>query len=217
MGRARRHLTYANVVATLALVLAVGGGGVYAASKIGGKQIRKGAVRSKQIRNKQVKRQDLAGGAVNSRKVSNQSLTGKDVKENTFEIVPLAQDARTVNGIGARIVRFSLADPTSATQAVAEGGFNVLLSCSGGNSELQLSGSAPGDTGTVFDSGSGATQELDSGSPQSVSTGASTAGFATVRRVDGTISRLEFELRRLDDGFGGSSDCFLNGFLLSGR
>jgi hypothetical protein len=29
-----------------------------------------------------VRRQDLAGGSINSRKVSNDSLTGKDIKES---------------------------------------------------------------------------------------------------------------------------------------
>ena len=46
----RRHLTYANVTATLALFIALGGG-AYAISKIGSKDIRNGAIRSADLRN----------------------------------------------------------------------------------------------------------------------------------------------------------------------
>jgi hypothetical protein len=50
MRRIRRHLSYANVTATLALVLALGGVG-YAAIRIGPKQIKPSAVRGYHIKN----------------------------------------------------------------------------------------------------------------------------------------------------------------------
>jgi hypothetical protein len=215
MGRLRPWITYANVASTLALVLALGGGAVYAASQIGAKQIRKGAVRSRQIGNKQVRRQDIAGGAINSRKVSNDTLKGKDIQESTLGLVPQAQDARTVNGVGVRLVRLSQPDPSAAAQVLVQGGLTVLLSCSG-DADMTVRGSASGDTGAVFDSESGTTQEFDPGSPQSVPTLDTTSGFATVRRIDGTVTRLDFELSRRDNGFGTQDDCFLHGFLFSG-
>ncbi|HEY8639549.1 MAG TPA: hypothetical protein VIL53_03475 [Solirubrobacterales bacterium] len=216
MGRLRRRLTYANVVSTIALVLAVGGGAVYAASKIGAQGIRKSAIHSFHIKNKQVKRQDIAGGSINSRKVSNESLTGKDIQEATLGLVPTAEDARTVNGITERVVRASQADPSGANQVVAQGGLTVLLVCTGGNAVMQVHGSAPGDAGTVFEPPS-ATQQFDSGTTQSVTTNSPATGFATVRRLDGTITRFEYELDRDDNGFGTTDDCFLHGFLFSGR
>jgi hypothetical protein len=216
MGRLRRHITYANVVATLALVIALGGGVVYAANKIGAQGIRKNAIRSYHIRNKQVKRQDIAGGSISSHKVSNDSLSGKDIKEATLGIVPSAQDARTVNGISERVVRASLADPTGSSQVLAQGGLTVLMSCGGGSATMDVHGTAPGDAGSVFDPGSG-TQQFDSDSPRSVVTGGAAPGFVTGRRTDGTITRFEFELDRASNGFSSSDDCFLHGFLLSGR
>jgi hypothetical protein len=215
--RIRGKLTYANVASTLALALALGGGSVYAAGKIGGGDIRKGAVRSKQIKNRNVKRQDIAGGAVNSRKVSNNSLSGKDIRENTLGLVPLAEEAQTLTGISARVVRFSRPDPSAATQAVNFGGLNILLSCSAGNAEIEISGAATGDSGTVFDSESAATQAFSTGTSQSINTAASTAGLATVRRIDETVTRFDFELRRLANGFSSQNDCFLHGLLLSGQ
>lgn len=65
-GRAR----YANVTSTLALVVALGGTGAYAANTIG----------SKDIRNGQVKNADLASGAVTSGKVRNGTLLARDFK-----------------------------------------------------------------------------------------------------------------------------------------
>jgi hypothetical protein len=215
MARLRRHLTYANVVATLALVFALGGGVVYAAGKIGPHGIAKNAIHSYHIRNKQVKRQDIAGGSINGRKVSNDSLTGKDLKEATLGIVPTSQDARTVNGISERVVRASLADPTASSQVLAQGGLTVLMSCGGGSATMEVHGTAPGDAGTVFDPGTGS-QQFDSDSPQSVNTTGAAPGFVTVRRTDGTVTRFEFELDRAVNGFNSSDDCFLQGFLFSG-
>lgn len=59
MREIRPKLTYANVVATIALFGMVAGGGAYAASKIGPKDIAKNAVRSKHIKDGQVKAGDL--------------------------------------------------------------------------------------------------------------------------------------------------------------
>lgn len=70
----RPRLTYANVVATLALVLALGGGTVYAAVKLG-----KNEVKSKNIANGAVKGKDLAKNAVTSKKVKDGSLEAGDL------------------------------------------------------------------------------------------------------------------------------------------
>lgn len=211
----RRHLTYANVVATLALVFALGGGVVYAAGKIGAHGIAKNAIRSYHIRNKQVKRPDIAGGSINSGKVSNDSLSGKDIKEASLGLVPSAQDARTVNGITERVIRSAQPSTAGLSQVVAQGGLTVLTSCGTTNATMQVHGGAPGDNGTVFEPGAGLAQ-FTSATSSTVTTTTATAGYATVRRVDGTITRFEFELDRSDDGFASSNDCFLHGFLLSG-
>jgi hypothetical protein len=63
MGLVRRHLTYANVMATIA-VFVVLGGGAYAAF-----HLPKNSVRSKNIAKGQVKKSDLAGGAVTAGKL----------------------------------------------------------------------------------------------------------------------------------------------------
>jgi len=76
----RERLTYSNVVATLALFLALGLGGAYAADKITSKDIAKDAVTSKAIKNKTVKSKD----------VKDKTLTGADYKDGSVGSQALA-------------------------------------------------------------------------------------------------------------------------------
>ena len=80
----RPRLTYANIVSTMALFLALGGGAYAAATlpknSVGTTQLRKAAVTRAKIRN----------NAVDRSKVADRSITGADVKESTLTIVPSA-------------------------------------------------------------------------------------------------------------------------------
>jgi hypothetical protein len=71
---------YANVAATLALVVALGGTS-YAAATIGTGDIKDNAVTSAKIKNKNVKTADLKGSAVNSAKIKNNGVRDKDVAD----------------------------------------------------------------------------------------------------------------------------------------
>src|ERR1700754_872469 len=70
----RPRLTYANVAATIALFLAVGGGTVYAAFNLG-----KNDVHSKNIAPKAVKASDLAKDAVTSVKIQDGGVQPADL------------------------------------------------------------------------------------------------------------------------------------------
>lgn len=70
----RSRMTYANVAATIALFLAVGGGTVYAAHELG-----KNDVHSKNIAPKAVKASDLAKDAVTSPKIKDGSVQPADL------------------------------------------------------------------------------------------------------------------------------------------
>ena len=74
----RERLSYANVIATVALFIALGLGTAYAADKIGSKDIAKNAIKSKHIKAGNVKNSDLAAGAVDSAKVADGSLLESD-------------------------------------------------------------------------------------------------------------------------------------------
>jgi hypothetical protein len=72
VGRLRQHLSYANVVATLALFVALGGAS-YAALNLP-----RNSVRSRHIARGAVKRSDIASGAVDSSKVADGKLLASD-------------------------------------------------------------------------------------------------------------------------------------------
>jgi hypothetical protein len=69
MRRLRSHLTYANVMATLAVVLVIGGGAAYAANTIYSTDIVDGEVR----------KADIHSAAVTSGKIADENLTGADI------------------------------------------------------------------------------------------------------------------------------------------
>jgi hypothetical protein len=96
----RPRMTYANVVATLALILALGGGTVYAAIKLG-----KNDVKSKNIARGQVKTSDLGTNAVKSLKVKDGAIQEVDLAAGIFD------------GIGI--------DVTGSATTPARGGLNT--------------------------------------------------------------------------------------------
>ncbi len=76
IGRLRRRLSYANVAATLALFLALGGGAAVAAGQIGAK--------------------DLAPDSVGGSELKNDAAKGKNVDEDSLGPVPSAGKANNV-------------------------------------------------------------------------------------------------------------------------
>jgi hypothetical protein len=102
MRKTRPRLTYANVVATLALFIALGGASAFAAA-----QLAKNSVGSRQLKSKSVTTGKIAPNAVNGSKVANASLTGADINLSQLGTVPSATsatsagNANTVGGHGA--------------------------------------------------------------------------------------------------------------------
>jgi hypothetical protein len=82
----RRHLSYANVAATLALAGVIGGGAAHAAGLIGSGDIRNNAVKSADLRNHK---------AVHGVDVKRDTLTGKQVNERKLDASEFAPVAGT--------------------------------------------------------------------------------------------------------------------------
>jgi len=118
MKQIRSHLTYANVMSSLAIFLLLGGASAYAAKKhhtkkIGATQIKASAVTTAKIKNGAVdasKLKDgavtaakigadavgtgnLADGAVGTAKLGGDAVTGDKVNESTLSEVPSANSA----------------------------------------------------------------------------------------------------------------------------
>jgi hypothetical protein len=102
----RRTFTYANVVATLALFLAISGGAVYAATNLG-----KNAVKSTNIAAKAVKSRNLAKNAVKAKNIGPNSVTTAKIKKEAITPIKLKK---------ASLSRANLAAGTLAGLQVAE-------------------------------------------------------------------------------------------------
>jgi hypothetical protein len=77
MRKLLSKLTYANVIATIALFLALGGGAVIAAEQLG-----KNAVKSKNLAANAVKTQDIAKNAVKASKLAANAVKNKNLAKN---------------------------------------------------------------------------------------------------------------------------------------
>jgi hypothetical protein len=91
VGRLRKKLNYANVMATVAVFLALAGG-AWAISKnsVGPRQIRPDAVRSSELKTGAVKSRDVAAAAIGTDKLADNAATGAKVDEGTLGEVPRA-------------------------------------------------------------------------------------------------------------------------------
>lgn len=79
MNSIRRRLTYANVVASLALFLAIAGGSAFAAT-----QLAKNSVGAKQLKKNAVTAAKIKKEAVTSAKLKKASVTGSKIKAGTI-------------------------------------------------------------------------------------------------------------------------------------
>lgn len=102
------RMTYANVVASLALFVALGGAG-FAAS-----QLPKNSVGTSQIKNNAVVAAKIKSSAVESAKLKNDAVVAAKIKNGAIETAKLANDAVT----GAQVKAGSL-DASDITGAVA--------------------------------------------------------------------------------------------------
>jgi hypothetical protein len=115
VARLRSHLNYANVMATVAVFVALGGSS-YAAITLS-----KNSVKSKHIGKGEVRGADIAKGAVNSRKVENFSLRANDFKPGQLPAGP--QGPQGVKGD---------AGATSVKVRIAKGFDKVTVNCEPG-------------------------------------------------------------------------------------
>jgi hypothetical protein len=93
----RQHLTYANVTATLALFVALGGSS-YAAFRVGSREIADNSIRSRDVHNHTLTRHDLARN----------TLDGSVIRESRLGRVPrasVADNATRLGGVTAEDLR----------------------------------------------------------------------------------------------------------------
>ena len=93
MGTLRSHLTYANVVATVALVLAGGGGVAYAANTVFSEDIVDGEVKVADIANNAVRTTHIGTGQVLSADLATDSVEGAEIAADAIHASDLAHDS----------------------------------------------------------------------------------------------------------------------------
>jgi hypothetical protein len=99
--------TYANVVSTLALVVALGGTGAYAAG------LAKDSVKSKQIKNGAVKTVDIKDNAITGAKIANGSVAGAKIQDGSITADDIAPSVLArANNVHSAVVK---ADGTLVT------------------------------------------------------------------------------------------------------
>ena len=118
----KRVLTYANVVASLALFLAISGGVVYAAGSLGknavkSKNIAANAVKARNIAKNAVKAKNIAKNAVTSAKIMNEAVTAEKLKAGTLTRTQLASGTLA----GLQIAEFSSASVPGLTTGTPNG------------------------------------------------------------------------------------------------
>jgi hypothetical protein len=102
----RPKLTYANVVATLALFIAVGGASAFAASQLG-----KNTVGTKQLKKNSVTTAKIKKEAVTGAKVKKGTLTGTQINASTLGTVPTANAANSANTATTASIANSIVPP----------------------------------------------------------------------------------------------------------
>src|SRR3954452_21153845 len=93
----RRRLTFANVCSFIALVVALGTGGAYAANTIGSDDIIDDSIQSVDIKNGQAMTADLGGGAVTSSKIAANAVNSSRVANESLRLSDIAGAATSGN------------------------------------------------------------------------------------------------------------------------
>jgi hypothetical protein len=104
--RLLRHLSYANVMASIAVFVALGGVG-YAATSINGNDIAKRTVGANKLKN----------GTLTSKQVKANALNGSVIDESSLSIVPSAQTAVSATTAGSATSAGSATTAASAATA----------------------------------------------------------------------------------------------------
>jgi len=121
-------LSYANAVSTLALTIAIGTGGAYAASKlpdrsvgefqlrpgaVTAEKIRKNAVTSPKIKAEAIKQGKIASGSITAAKMTQGSVAGSSLQDSSVTNGKIAPDAVT----GDKVNEGTLSQVPSAARA----------------------------------------------------------------------------------------------------
>lgn len=167
MHQLRKRLTYANAMATIAVVLSIGGASAFAAShlakhSVGTKQLKANAVTAAKLRKNAVTEKKIRKNAVTTAKIKDGAVTGAKLQTATLGTVP---SAATFSGYSRKgIVRMAASpsgpDFESSRAASPEnplfsaGAFSVYAKCfnvAGGDETIGAIYIRTSENGSIFD------------------------------------------------------------------
>jgi 2',3'-cyclic-nucleotide 2'-phosphodiesterase (5'-nucleotidase family) len=105
-------LSYANVMSTIAVVLAIGTGSAFAAATIGSPEVIDESLTGTDVKNGSLTASDLAKNSIPGANITDDTVRGSDVKEETLGNVPSASYAASAT---------SAAHATTADDAAIKG------------------------------------------------------------------------------------------------
>jgi hypothetical protein len=92
--RLLRHLSFSNVIAMLALFIALGGA-AYAGTKINGNSIKNGSIGGGKLKSDTITANKLRKGTITGTQIAPGSISSSSIDESTLGTVPSAQSATT--------------------------------------------------------------------------------------------------------------------------
>lgn len=130
MARLRKHLTYANVMSSLAVFMLLSGT-AYAASTISGSRLKNGSVSGKKLKAGSVSGSKLHTGSISNSKIQGSTLTGSRLVPNTLT-------DREVNMAKlGKISKASTADTaTNAGKVDSKDAAQLVVKCPSGTVDL---------------------------------------------------------------------------------
>jgi hypothetical protein len=155
MKQLGKYFTFSNVIACMALFIALGGS-VYAAGKINGKQIRKSSLPGNRLKPKTITARRIKPNTLTGRQVKPKSLSGSDIDQKTLTEVSAAALA------GVHYEASTVPLPSSGRPAT-----RATANCPSGTYVIGGGATVSNDEGSVNDSG-----------PSPLRTGWTATGFA---------------------------------------
>jgi hypothetical protein len=141
----RKHITFANVMSSIAVFLVLGGGAAYAAKKIGSNEIKGNSITTGKIKKEAVSASKIKKNAVTTAKIANGAVTGAKLNLGTVGTVPnathanSADNANTVGGQSATKIFAKLGNGAGTTTIATIAGFTITAACpAGGTNEIDI-------------------------------------------------------------------------------
>jgi len=203
----RKHITFANVMSSIAVFLVLGGGAAYAAKKIGSNEIKGNSITTGKIKKEAVSASKIKKNSVTTAKIANGAVTGSKLNLGTIGAVPNAvhatnadnaKNANTVGGQSATKIFAKLADGSGTATIANIAGFAITASCPNATNDrvrIELHGptNVPADLTAIlsegglteggeteYEAGTNEVINLDNGSFGETSFSASTTGGTVI-------------------------------------